>query len=60
MITLNHIGCVDKLADGRSILEIFRKTLPVVAPGFDNYRVRLTPFFEKVIIIGYNSQLSVV
>jgi hypothetical protein len=33
------------IADGRSILEVFRKTLPVVAPGFDYYRVHLTPFF---------------
>ena len=45
MIALNRIGCVDKLADCRSILKIFRKTLPVVAPEFDNYRVHLTPLF---------------
>ena len=39
MIALNRIGCVDKFADCRSILKIFRKTLPVVAPGFDYYGV---------------------
>ncbi len=45
MIALNRIGCVDKFADCRSILKIFRKTLPVVALGFDYYGVHLTPFF---------------
>ena len=49
MITLNRIGCVDKLADGRSLLEVFRKTLPVVAPGFDYYRVHIAPFFINYV-----------